>query len=227
MEPIATRIRDSIRQFGVARTVYEVFMTAINLCVDFRIIKVIKREMVNPDYLESDEAFQWRFLDESQMFELARHPDNHFTESFVQTALEKGDECYGCFDGEELACFGWYSNKPTDDEGQIFYFDPDYIYGYAAFTHPKYRRRGLHTIRMTRALREYLDRGYKGLVSGIYSHNFRSLRSATRLGAQDIVYIVMLKIGKHAWIHNSRGCRELGISLAKPVATRETVLAGR
>jgi GNAT superfamily N-acetyltransferase len=227
MEPIATRIRNNIKHFGVARTAYEVFMTAINLCVDFRIIKVIKREVLNPDFLESDEAFQWQFLDESQMFELARHPDIHLTESFVQTALEKGDECYACFDGEELASFGWYSNKPTDDEGQTFYFEPDYMYGYAAFTHPKYRRRGLHTIRMSRVLREYLDRGYKGLVSAIYSHNLRSLRAATRLGAQDIGYIVMLKVGKHAWIHNSRGCREHGIYLANPAASQETVLMGR
>jgi Acetyltransferase (GNAT) family len=227
MEPIATRIRNDVKHLGVARTAYEVFMTAINLCVDLRIIKVIKREVVNPDFLESDEAFQWQFLDESQMFELARHPDYHLTESFVQTALEKGDECYACFDGDELACFGWYSNKPTDDEGLTFHFSPDYIYGYAAFTHPKYRGRRLHTIRICRALREYLDRGFKGVVSAVYSHNFRSLRAAARSGCQDIGYIFVLKIGGHAWIHVSRGCRQYGIYLAKPAAAQETVFTGR
>ena len=223
MKPIASRIRRDIRYFGVARTAYEVFMKGINLCFDLRIIRVFKHDVVDPDFFDSNGAFQWQFLDESQMFELARNPDNHLTESFVQTALEKGDACYAGFDGETLAYFGWYSNKPTDDEGLTFHFSPDYMYGYAAVTDPKYRGRRLHTISMNRALREHLGRGFKGVVSTIASHNFGSLRSISHFDVQDIGYIFVLKIGRHAWIHASRGCREHGFFLAKPAAAAEPV----
>jgi hypothetical protein len=226
MKSIASKIRKEIRHLGLVRTACRIFMEAVNVCFGLRIIRVFKKEIFDPDFLESNEAFQYKFLDESQMFELARNPDNHLTEDFVRTALEKGDECYGGFDGEALACFCWYSNKPTDDEGLTLHFGPDYYYGYAGFTHPKYRGRRLSTIRGNRARREHLRRGFKGEVFTINFHNFRSLRSASASsGLQDIGYVVALKIGKHAWIHNSRGCREHGVYLAKPAAAVEPVPA--
>ena len=226
LNAIASRIRRDIQHFGVARTAYEVFMTGINLCFYLRIVRVFKKEVVDPDSLKSNEAFQWQFLDESQLLELARNPDNKLAESFVQTALEKGDECYGAFDGEALAHCAWHSNKPTDDEGLTFHFSPDYMYLYAAFTHPKYRGRRLTVSRGMRARREYLGRGFKGTVGTIDSHNFRSLRSASALpGLQYIGYIIVLKIGRHAWIHTSRGCREHGFSLAKSAAAEPVAAA--
>ncbi len=221
---IASRIRGDIQHVGVAKTAYEVFMRGINLCVDFTISKALKIEVVNPDFLESEDSLQWQFLDESQLFESARSPDTELTESFVQSALEKGDECYGAFDGEALACYGWYSNKPTDDDGLTVHFRPDYIYMYKGVTHPKYRGKRLHAIGMNRALREYLGRGFKGFVSTVDSHNFSSLRSVYRLGYQDVGYIVALKIGSHLWMHTSRGCREHGFFFAKPAAAAEPVL---
>ncbi len=221
---IASKIRRDIRHFGVARTAYEVFMNGINLFFYLTIISVFKNELLNPDLPESNEAFHCKFLDESQLLELARNPDNKLTESFVQTALEKGDECHAGFDGEELACYAWFSNKPTDDEGFTFHFSPDYMYQYAAFALPKYRGRRLSLIRGGRARHEYLGRGFKGVVLTIESHNFRSLRAAyPSLGLQYIGYIVALRIGRFAWILNSRGCREHGISLAKPAAAPEPV----
>ena len=223
MESIATRIRRDIRQFGVVRTAYEVFMKGINRCFCLRIVKVFKKEVYDPAFVENHEDFQWRFLSERRMFDLARDPDNQLTESFVRTALEKGDACYGGFDGEALACFGWYSNEPTDDDGLTFHFGPEYMYEYAAFTYPKYRGRRLSVSRGNRARREYLSRGFKGTVFTIDSHNFHSLRSSlVSLGVQYIGCILVLKIGRHVWIHANRGCREQGVYLAKPAvaATR-------
>jgi hypothetical protein len=224
MESIVSKVRADIRYFGVARNAYRALMKGINLCVGFRIVRVFKAEVVDPKFLDMNDAFGWQFLDESQMFALARNPDMRLTESFVRTALEKGDECYGGFDGEALACFCWYSNKPTDDEGLTLHFSPDYMYTHAAFTHPAYRGRRLSISRGNRARREFLRRGLKGEVFTIDSHNFRSLRGLGQdTGIQDIGTIVALKIGKHAWIHASRGCREHAIYLAKPAAVPEPV----
>jgi hypothetical protein len=228
MKSIASKIRRDIRHLGLVRTAYRIFMEAINLCFGLRIIRVFKKEGFDPHFLKSNQAFHYKFLDESQMFELARNPDYHLTEDFVRTALEKGDKCYGAFDGEALACFAWYSTQPTDDDGLTLHFKPGYYYGYAGFTHPQYRGRRLMATRGNRARREYLRHGFKGEVFTIDSHNFRSLRSASAsLGIQDIGYIVVLKIGKHAWIHASRGCREHGIYLTMPAAAVEPVPAAR
>lgn len=217
---VASRIRQDFGHFGLARTAYWLFMKVVNLFFYFSIIRVFKKEAVDPKFVESNGGFQWQFLNESQLSEMARSAVNELSESFVQTALKKGDECFGCFDGQALACYAWYSNKPTDHMGLTFQFRPDYVYVYASFTYPKYRGRRLSASRGARALCEYLGRGYKGVVFFIDSHNFRSLRATyATLGNQQIGYIVVLKLGRHAWIHNSRGCREHGIYLANPRTT--------
>jgi hypothetical protein len=218
---IGAKIRRDIQNFGVAKTAYEVLIEGINLCVDFRITKVMKIEAVNPDYLESKEPLQWQFFDESQLFELARNPESKLAERFVQTALEKGDECFGALDGDGLACYGWYSNNPTNDNGLTVHFSRDFMYMYSGFTVPKYRGMRLHAIGMNRALREYLGRGFKGLISYVNSHNFSSLHSVYRMGYQDIGSVVALKLGGHVFIHTSRGCREHGVFLAKPSAAAQ------
>ena len=219
LNAIRSRIRADLHHFGVGKTAYEVFIRGINLCIYLRIFKALKIETANPDFLDSKQPLQWQFFGESQLFELAKNPDNKLIESFVRPALAKGDECYGALDGETLANYGWYSNKPTEmDNGLTLHFNPDYTYMYNAFTHPKYRGKRLHAIGMNRALREYLRRGFKGLISCVESHNFSSLQSVYRLGYQDIGRVVVLKISSHPLMHTSRGCREHGLSLAKPAA---------
>jgi len=224
---IASRIRQDIQHGGIVRTAYEVLIEGINLCVDFRIAKAMKLDVVNPDLLESQDPLQWQFLDERRLFELAKDPENILSESFLESALEKGDECYGALDGDALAAYGWYSNKPTNDDGLTVHFTPDYIYMYKGVTKRNYRGKRLHGIGMNRALREYLGRGFKGIVSHVASHNYSSIRSACRLGYRDIGYVITLKIGSHVLAHATRGCRECGFYLAAPATPPKTVRTTR
>jgi hypothetical protein len=222
LKKIATRIRNDIQHYGLVKTAYEMLIEAINLVVDFRITKAMKIEEVNPALLDCDEPLEWRFLEAGHLLELATDPDNKMEESFVRAALDKGDECYGALDGEVLACYGWYSNKPTDDYDLMVHFSPEYMYMYAGYTNPRYRGKRLHGIGMNRALRAYLGRGFKGLVSTVTSHNAGSLKSVYRLGYRDIGNITVLKMGRRAWIHSSRGCRQAGFSLALPPTDPKT-----
>ena len=74
------------------------------------------------------------------------------------------------------------------------HFSPEYVYMYKGFTHPNYRGQRLHAIGMNLALQEYLDRGYRGLVSYIESNNFSSLKSAYRVGYRDFGRVAVWKI---------------------------------
>ena len=117
------------------------------------------------------------------------------------------------------------ANNPINDNGLTVHFSSDYIYTYGSVTVPKYRGKRLHAIRATRALREYRRRGFKGVLGLVDSHNFSSLKSVYRMGYQDIGCVVVLKLGRHVWMHTSRGCREHGVFLAKPTAVvQEPVL---
>jgi GNAT superfamily N-acetyltransferase len=202
-------IRKDIEYFGPVKTFCDLLVRAINRVVFFKILKGIKVEAVNPDYLETDQDFQWQFLSKVQLEELADNPDHDIDASFVQAALDKGDECYGAIDGQVLASYGWYSNKPTETSDELtLHFASEYIYMYKGFTHPKYRGKRLHAIGMNRALREYKNQGYKGLISYVEANNFSSLKSAYRMGYQDFGRIVILKTGTRPFIYASPGCRE-------------------
>lgn len=202
-----------VRHFGLLRAGYALGMKTINLLIDLRIIRVFKCETVDPDYLETDQPIEWRCLNEHEIRQLAR--DGTHTEEFVRTALAKGDECYGGFDGDLLVSHGWYSTRPTDDEGLTFQFGSGYMYQYAASTHRQYRGRRITPVRGNLARREHLRRGYKGTVFTIDSHNFPALHAMSS-GAEGVGRFVVLKFGRLAWIRTSRGCREHGFSLERP-----------
>lgn len=213
---IVARLRRDIQRFGVTRTAYAAAMTAINVCVDVRIVRVLKVEATTPAFLEGYETFCWRFLERDELLEMARDPEGPLNEPFVRTALDKGDECFGGFDGDQLACYAWYSNQPTDDQGLTFHFPADYVYSYSGATHPEYRGLKLIGVAFTRAFTQFLDRGFRGVTFAVDSHNYAVMRSAAQVAAQEVGRILVFKLGRLAWMHASRGCRQHGFYLTKP-----------
>jgi hypothetical protein len=118
-----------------------------------------------------------------------------------------------------VVAYGWYSNQPTDIDGLELHFSPDYMYMYSGYTHPRVRGLRLHAIGMNRALAAYLERGHKGLISYVESHNYRSLQSVYRMGYEDIGRVVILKLGKLPLMFASRGCREHDFVITRPTET--------
>ena len=209
-------IRQDVEHFGLAKTVYDLCFRTINRFVYFKILKAMKIEEANPDYLETEARFRWQFFTMVQLRELSRTPEYDLNEDSLERSLENGDACYGAMDGDVLACYSWYSNEPTEAaHGLTLHFDSDYIYMYKAFTNPAYRGKRLHSVAMNRALRDYLHRGFKGLVGIIESNNFSSLNSVYRIGYQDFGRLFVLKIGEYPLLWASRGCREQGFYLSK------------
>src|SRR5262249_50981302 len=88
------------------------------------------------------------------------------------------------------------------------HFNPEYIYMYKGFTHDNYRGQRLHAIGMNLALREYLNRGYRGLVSYVESNNFASLKSVYRMGYKDFGTVYILKMLGEKLIYSSPGCKK-------------------
>ncbi|MCI0664363.1 MAG: GNAT family acetyltransferase [Acidobacteria bacterium] len=189
-------------------------------------------DVADPRYMGDGNQYRYSFLDSESLMEFAKHKDNGLSLSFVHEALEKGDECYGILDGNSMASYGWYSNKPTlvtfgpaenDRESLWLQFAADYIYMYNGYTPKNYRGQRLHAIGMTRALKDYLDRGYKGLVSYVESNNFASLNSCYRMGYKDLGKIYILRIfGKH-FIAHSKSCSQYEFRLVTYARTENGI----
>ncbi len=204
------------RRFGAVNTILDVGLRGLNRLVMARVLKAVRIETVDPEYLKCEEPYDGQFLTESQLTELIRdHPEYEMTGSFLREAFSKGDQCYGFLDGSILANYGWYSNRPTEinTPGMVLHFDPRYIYMYKGFTHLKYRGKRLHAISMTRALEAYLAQGFRGFVSYVEWNNFSSLKSCYRMGYADFGNLYLLRLfGKYVtW--GDRSCRPYGFHL--------------
>ncbi len=119
--------------------------------------------------------------------------------------------------GDDLAAYGWYSNKPTtlDFEGLRLQFDDKYIYMYKGFTAPEHRGQRLHAIGMTRALEAYLQRGYRGIVSYVEWNNFASLKSCYRMGYRHLGNVVIAGVRGHYILRHDAGCEALAFRVVR------------
>jgi len=202
---------------GTVKTVEDIGFRLLNKLCFFKILRAIKVERVDPELLKCDERFQGLLLPESMLRKFSRSPEYQLSEAFLDQALEKGDQCYGFLDGDALASYGWYSNKPTEIAwpGLVFHFDDRYAYMYKAFTHPSYRGHRLHAIGKTRALSSLLTSGYRGLVSYIEWNNFDSLRSNHRMRHADLGTIYLAGIFRDYYFYCDAGCKRNGIRLER------------
>lgn len=233
-----SQIGRNIKQIGAFTTFKDVAFRGLNRVVFFKVLKGVKIDMVNPDFLKCDAKYRGLFFDEALLRELGKNPENELPARFLDRALAAGEECYGFLDGDTLASYGWYSNKPAEIErpdlgrfhppGRLFlHFDDRYIYMYKGFTHLKYRGQRLHAVGMTRALEAYLARGYRGIVSYVEWNNFSSLKSCYRMGYSDFGNIYAAGALQNYFFYSDTGCEPYGFRLERqaPSGTGEQVAA--
>jgi hypothetical protein len=213
----------NLRTLGFARTLHDMMLKAINSFITYKVLKCVTISRVDAGFLKSPDGYTPMFLSPSMLRKFAKDPAYELSESFLEEAESKGDECYAICDGETLAAYGWYSFRPTriDPPDVLIHFSSEYVYMYKGFTHTSYRGQRLHAIAMSLALQSYRSRGYEGLVSYIESNNFDSLKSCARMGYVIFGTAYIGKIFGRHFQHCSRGCEKLGFRLerASPVGS--------
>lgn len=180
---------------------------------------------VRPGFL-----FDSRFLTHAEIIDLPSHPELEVTERFVDRALEKGDACYGVFDGHRLVSYSWYSRLPTQVSDHLaISFDPAYSYMFKGFTLPAYRGNRLYAAGIYRAALAEASRGSRGLVSLVESANFAARNSLARMGHQAFGTVRVFRAPGAYRISASRSCNRFGVSIAAiseaPETSQKTVEA--
>jgi hypothetical protein len=193
--------------------VYDLAVRSLNQVALCKIFKVLAMNAAQPEFLDLSPEFHSEFLDDSQLREFGRDPRNDLSTEFLDAALAKGDECYGVLRGAELVSYSWYSTQPTiASDGLTIHFNSDFIYRYKGFTHPAYRGRRLHAREISRAVRDFQIRGFRGTVAYVESNNFASLRSCYRVGYRHVGNALVLGIQNRTWAWTDRACRDFGCS---------------
>jgi hypothetical protein len=211
--------RSSMERHGFWKTFADSSIRFANRYVYFQILKGVTIERADPKFLKCDEKYRGEFIPNDLLRDLVANPENELDDPFLDRVLPQGDECYGFFQGAELAGYGWYSNKPSrvDVRGLLLHFDPQYMYMYKGHTHRKHRGQRLHAVGMTRALDAYVKRGYKGLVSYVAWENTDSLKSCYRMGYKDFGNVYIVRIFGRYFFYNGAGCEKYGFCLKREI----------
>ena len=192
--------------------------------------KAVTMETLDRRFLVEPQRYRCGFLDEPALRRYALDPSNRLRAKFLDQALRKGDSCYAILDGETLAAFGWYSEKPTQlNEDLEIHFDPSWVYAYHAHARDEYRGQHLNCVRIARAAEAFTLRGFKGAISYIEANNFTSLKSLHRVGSRDIGRIRVFRLfGRHI-IRRDAACRDYGFDVKEVVVegARALPAAGR
>lgn len=215
--------RNMAENHGRRAALYDLTMRAVNRCMYYKELHCFMVEKVHPQSLELPDGFRFTRVDDNLVFELTKDPKHELNLRFARYALRKGDECFGIFDGDSLANYGWYSRKPTlmDNEDLYFHFDPRFVYMYKGYTLDKYRGLRLHAISKTRSLAEFISRGAKGMISYIESNNFNSIKSTYRMGARACGRIRVMRLAGRYIVRTDQQCRQHGLTMKPRSASEE------
>ena len=218
-------IQSDIEHFGAAGTLYDLALRCINRVALAKVFKVLAITAVQREFLELPAEFHSEFLSARQLRQYSRDPQCDLAADFVEEAVAGGDQCYAVLHGATLVTYSWYSTRPTiASDGLTINISPEYVYGYKGYTHPRYRGRHLHAIEVSRAIQEYLNRGFRGSVAYVESHNFASLKSCYRTGHRDVGRAFVVGLCRRCLVLADRGCREFGVSF-RPLRTQDLNVA--
>lgn len=221
MKQVYAELNKTMSNHGFQSALTDLGMRLVNKFFYFHSLHCIVISTVKEASLVIDKKYQHGFLSVEQLLEYSKNREHELPESFVRSALEKGDRCYGITHNGELAAYGWYSREATltDVQNLLFCFDPSYVYMYKGFTKKSYRGQRLHAVGMSWALKHYLNEGSAGIVSYVDSMNFDSLKSCYRMGYKFIGAIYISKIFGHTWCLSSSAARKKKISMRSPDAS--------
>lgn len=205
---LLSRLND-IKNKGYATELIDILYRYINKVTYFKVLQgmILTVDGIDPQYLEEQQGFEYKFLDNGELLHYAQDPANDMDADFIGAALLKGDKCFGILENGNLASYGWYSNEHTDIDDELkLCFDKKWTYMYKGYTKLDYRGKRLHAYGMAMALDAYTRKGNTGLISYVEANNYRSLRSTARLGYKNFGKVFIIKAFGAYRIRASNNC---------------------
>lgn len=124
-----------------------------------------------------------RMLGEEELVALSAAPDLDLREENVKAAFQRGDLCFGAFDGDTLAGYCWLGFAPLAHlDGVSVAFAGDVAWTYKSLVRHSHRGRGIAPALYRCADRACLERSRKLSLICVESHNGPSISAALRAG---------------------------------------------
>lgn len=200
-------LRDRLRHAGLGATLSHYLGRVLHACG----VEVFRLLSLTPDTVRGAAAAGVA-IDRQQLLDAALHPEAGLTPAEASAALDRGEVCYGIFDGPLLASHDFCTNGPAHLTGDLdVRVAPEWAYSRWAFTADSHRGRGLHAKVKRFALDAAVAEGRQGLLSLVSMGNVPLLRAASRLGCRRVGTLVVFRRRGKQWAWLSPACRRLGL----------------
>lgn len=161
--------------------------------------------------------FEYRLAREAELLEAARDVALEIDAGQVRAAFRSGDLCVGCFEAGRLVGYLWYAfgSAPHGGGLRVEFDSAAERYAYRAFTHPRYRRRGVGEALFSLAGEICPRHGRTLDVCLVYVDNPASLRAVGRAGWRVAGYAGYLQRPGVFFGFRSGGARRLGVRFTR------------
>lgn len=211
-------LRDSLRHAGLGATLSHYLGRALDAAGGVQVFRLL---CLTPETVRGAPADAGIPIDRQRLLEAALDPAAGLDRAEVLAALDRGEACYGLFDGPLLASHDFCTDGPAHLTGDLdARVAPEWIYSRWAFTAHSHRGRGLHAEVKRQALTAAVAEGRRGILSLVNTANVPSLRAGERLGCRWVGTVVVLQRGGRPQVWLSPECRRLGFEVGPAAEIR-------
>lgn len=166
--------------------------------------------------LNLDPELTLSLLDRLTLLKACQDPTLSLPRDFVESALARGDVCFGVLHKDRLVAYAWrtFASAPYVNDLWVR-INPPYRYGYKAFTHPEYRGQRLNTAVDLYSDKHFLERGYLQDIAYVDADNLESLAAGKFKGSTNVGWAGHLRWFGRSIPFHSAGVKRTNFAFVK------------
>jgi hypothetical protein len=216
------------RQFGAGAVAQWLVDRTAKRFVHFQVDNLICFEVDRlPEPPPIEPGVTFRFLSPTEVTSFATDPANQLSPSMAHWVASGQNDCFGVFEGDQLAGYGWCATgriAPEHCGGLSLWCPPHVAYMYNGFTRPASRGKRYNGLRVLFAARQLARRGVRHLVALVDWTNWPSMRSSIEAGATVLGRVVTIGRDRRRWSSFPAAAGNIGVRLRAEARPRRRSL---
>jgi hypothetical protein len=209
-------IQKNSKIHGYRKTILSFVYKSLKYTIGFNslIIIVLDRSQLRKKKADDSYNHNFRYAKEEDLKKMQEKEEFDIYAQDIE-AVEKGEKCLLHFVNDELAGYTWAHpfQSPKIIDGIRLKIPTDTIYNYKGFTHPKFRGKGLQSVRYHRLFNDFEYEAKHRLLGYVEFTNWSSQRGQKKGGYNGLGNINYICIGKLTFVILSKKVRSNGIEL--------------
>ncbi len=209
-------VESNSKVHGFQKTIISLWFKILKRAIGFNRLIIIVLDKSGLRRKKADDSLNhsFRFAKGEDLVEIQKTDEFEICTQDIE-AHEKGEKCLLHFVNDELAGYTWAHPllSPTIISGIRLKIPNDTIYNYKGFTHPRFRGKGLQSVRYFNLFNKFEDEEKQRLLGYVEFTNWSSQRGQKKGGYVGIGKINFLSFGKFTIVFLSKKIRCNGVDL--------------